>query len=98
MDLSRDRSTIAPIDAVQGALPGTSAPPLHGGETHIMRPCHRSHRRAGPDLCDHRAPLLLPTPECFLPIASYPQGFFPKHIVTERYWHLSDREVVALGR
>jgi len=96
MDRPRDRRSIAPIDAVQGQIPGTSAPPLHGGEAHPMGPGHRSHRRAGPDLRDHRAPLLLPTSKCFLPIASYPQRFSPS-IVTERCWHLSDREVVALG-
>src|SRR3989441_4082511 len=30
MDPSRDRRTITPIDAVQGEIPGTSAPPLNG--------------------------------------------------------------------
>lgn len=86
LDLPRNRRTIAPIDALHGSLPGTSAPPLHGGEAHLMRSCHRAHRRAGPDLCDHRAPLLLPPPPCFLPIASSSQGFPPS---------ISDREVLA---
>lgn len=61
-----------------------------------MRSCHRAHRRAGPDLCAYRAPLLLPPPPCFLPIAPSSHGF-PPSIVTEWCWHLSDREVVALG-
>lgn len=42
-------------------------------------------------------PLLLPSPTCFLPIASYSQGFPPSIIVTKGSWHLSDQEAVARG-
>ncbi len=66
----RDRRTIAPIDTIQGEITGASAAPLHGGEAHLMRPCDRSHRRTGPDPRDDRAPLPLPSPRGFLPIAS----------------------------
>ncbi len=62
-----------------------------------MRPGDRAHRRAGPDLSDHRAPFLLPSPKCFLLIASYPPGFSPSIILTKGRWHLSDQEAVALG-
>src|SRR5216684_2763462 len=88
-DASRDRSTIPPIDAVQGQIAGTSAPPLHGEEPHIMRPGYRSHRGARPHLSDYRAPLLLPPPKGFLPIASCSK-VFPKH-------H-SDQEMLAPQR
>ena len=80
MDPRRDRRTIAPIDPVEGQLPGTAAPPLHGGKAHVVRPRYRPHRYAGPDLSDDRASLLLPAPVCFLPIPSHSHGFSPRII------------------
>jgi len=76
MDPFGERRPIAPLDTIQGTIPGTSIPPLHGGETHRMCSGHRSHRRAGPDLRDHRASPRFPSPS-FLPIASTPRGFTP---------------------
>ncbi len=69
-DPRRDRQTIAPVDTIQGQIAGTSAPPLHGGEAHLMRPCDRSHRCPGPNLRNDRVSLPHPSPRGFLPIAS----------------------------
>jgi hypothetical protein len=85
-DPRRDRRTIAPVDTIQGQIAGTAAPPLHGGKAHLMRPCDRSHRCTGPNLRDDRAPLQLPSPRGFLPIASSSR-VCPKH--------RSDREALA---
>ena len=65
---------------VEGQLPGTAAPSLHGGKAHIVPPRYRRRRYAGPDLSDDRASLLLPSPVCFLPIASHSHGFSPRII------------------
>jgi hypothetical protein len=75
LDSHRDRRTIAPVDAIQRQLAGTSAPPLDGGEAHPMRTCDRAHRRAGANLSHDRAPLLFAPSQPFLPMASYSHGF-----------------------
>jgi hypothetical protein len=65
-----------------------------------------AHPRLGGAVADHprdrhvAPPLLLLPPKCFLPLASTPRVLpqaFPSIMVTERRWHLSDREAVALG-
>jgi len=88
---------VVPIDVVQGKLPGPSEPPLHGGEADVMSPRHRSYRGALSNCRYHLASPLLSPPKPFLPIASHPRGFSAS-IATERYWHLTDREVVAPSR
>lgn len=93
----RDGRLVAPIDMVQGTVPGPPEPPLHGGEGDVMRPRHRAHRGALPNCRDHLASLLLSPPKPFLLITSHLRGF-PLSIATERHWNLTDREVVALGR
>ena len=93
----RNGRMVAPIDMVQGTVPGTSEPPLHGGEADVMSPRHRSYRGALSNCRYHLASPLLSPPKPFLPIASHPRGFSAS-IATERYWHLTDREVVAPSR
>src|SRR6266436_5030135 len=91
-----DGRVVGPIDVIPGKLSRPSEPPLHGGEGDAMHPRHRSHRGVVPNCRNHRASLVL-SPLPFLLIASHPRGFSPS-IATDRYWHSSDREVVAPGR
>jgi len=84
----RDGRAIAPIDVVQGTLSRPSKPPLHGGETDVMRASHRSHRVARSHCRDHFASLFRSPSKPFLLIASHLRRF-PPSIATERYWHLT---------
>ncbi len=73
---SGNRRMVAPIDLLQGPLPGSSQPPLHGRQAHLLSPCHGSHRGAVPNRCHHGTPPVLLrrgpfysshlTPKCFL--------------------------------
>src|SRR5262249_6262974 len=84
---SGDRGMVAPIDLLQGPLPRSPQPPLHGSQAHFLSPRHRPHRGAVPNRGHHGAPPALLAPGSFYS-SHLPFHTFPPSIATEKYWHL----------